>query len=66
MFTHEKLALTEVTYFSRLRIAEYVFPKPLPAHFVTEHMSSLLYILPLPKMWNRVLRLEVTMAHLLL
>lgn len=66
MFTNEKHALTNVTYFRRLRIAEYVFPKPPPAHLVTEHMSSLTYILPLPKIWNKVLRLEFTMAHTLL
>ena len=66
MFTNEKHALTNVTHFSRLRIAEYVFPKPPPAHLVTDHMSSLTYILPLSKIWNKVLRLEFTMAHTLL
>ena len=61
-----KRTLTNVLYFSRFRTAEYVFPKPPPAHLVTKHMSSLTYILPLPKIWNKVLRLEFAMAHTLL
>ena len=43
MFTHEKLALAEVTYFSRLRIAEDVFPKPAPAHCDRAHVITFVH-----------------------